>query len=176
MKTKSLGVSCCILLFLCAGNCRSQIEDSVSTKQHVIGDILLQLSNKQFIAPLLSIEYGSPIGVSFSSRYMLAVSEVQEYGFVHYMSLILNPGLKGCRLAIGYWLIAIGHSIISLEGRLAAIHTFSNPIHADPHSTYLGPELRIGAGGLFNLGYYYQVDKATSKKRTFVGIQYGIGF
>ena len=107
---------------------------------------------------------------------MLAVSEIQEYGFVRYLSLILNPGLKGCRLAIGYWLIAIGHSIISLEGRVATIRTFDKPIHADPHSTYFGPEFRLSAGAVFNLGYYFQVDKATSKNRTFVGIQYGIGF
>ena len=104
MRIKSFRIFWCLFLFLSVGNCRSQTEDSLSVKQHVIGDLLLQLSSRQFIAPLISIEYGSPVGSSFSSRYLLAVSEIQEYGFVRYLSLILNPGLKGCRLAIGYWL------------------------------------------------------------------------
>jgi hypothetical protein len=177
MKTKFLYIGIYLWALSCVfyaiGDCQN--ADSTQIDYDLLHNLTISINQREFVAPLIGIEYGPPIGLSFSSRFFYAITKVEGYNVVHYVSFFINPGLKGYRFGLGYMILAVGHSLVSLELRASIIRTARNPIKAGPYETYGGPEIRIGGGGFICIGYYVRMNKPSLNRRAYYAIQYGVG-
>jgi len=178
--TKAL---CVISLFLLIANPVWSQDAGQDANQQETKKIRLvfELSEKDFIFPVTSIEWGAPDRWSFTSRYLHMLDKTpHDSGWLHNLGATLSPGTDGGRLGVGYagflTLKSKPDFTFITEVRAVLLRTWGNPLSTDPNHTFVGAELRVSIV-LINLGagYYKHISDSNVDLDDFIGFHVGFG-
>ncbi|MCP4143814.1 MAG: hypothetical protein GY752_00870 [bacterium] len=180
MKFQFITKASCVifLLLLVANPVWSQDANQQESKKTWL---LYELSEKDLILPVTSVEWGAPDRWSFTSRYFHKFGKARHVsGWRHHLGATLSPGTDGGRLGIGYTGLFTIESkpdfAFFTEARAVLLRTWGNPLSTDPNHTFVGAELRVSVV-LINLGvgYYKHISDSNVDLDDFIGFHVGFG-
>jgi hypothetical protein len=184
MKSQFITKASCVifLLLLIANPVWSQDAGQNANEQETKKlRLVFELSEKDFIFPVTSIEWGAPDRWSFTSRYFHMFGKARHVsGWRHILGATLSPGTDGGRLGAGYsgflTLESKPDFTFITEARVVLLRTWGNPLFTDPNHTFVGAELRVSIV-LINLGagYYKHISDSNVDLDDFIGFHVGFG-
>jgi len=141
-----------------------------------------RITEQDIILPIVSIEWGNPDRLSFTSRYIHDFhKEKKRITWRNNAGIFLSPGLSGGRLGVSYLGIYSPSSpklrdfALFTELRGVLLRTWGNPLSTSSNTTFAGAEMKICISFLLNIsaGYYSPITNEDIK--SFWGFHIGVG-
>lgn len=157
-------------------------EEAPPAKKRRPVQLMKRLGPQDVLAPITSIEWGTPDRWSFTTRYIHMFDKERDYlRWRNNFTVTLSPGTDGGRFGIGYQGITFPKGKtdfeIFTEARAVLLHTWGNPLETKANRTFVGAEIR---GALFvicniGVGWYRQISSHEGRPDSFWGFHVGFG-